>query len=62
MIRKAKTDSSNKDNQIIKISVMVVIKVSIKFIFYSVKFLKNNFLRLNEMVVFKTYKSFLNSF
>lgn len=61
MIRKAKTDSSNKDNQIIKISVMVVIKVSIKFIFYSVKFLKNNFLRLNEMVVFKTYKSFLNS-
>lgn len=62
MIRKAKTDSSNKDNQIIKISIMVVIKVSIKFIFYSVKFLKNNFLRLNEMVVFKTYKSFLNSF
>lgn len=61
MIRKAKTDSSNKDNQIIKISIMVVIKVSIKFIFYSVKFLKNNFLRLNEMVVFKTYKSFLNS-
>lgn len=41
---------------------MVVIKVSIKFIFYSVKFLKNNFLRLNEMVVFKTYESFLNSF
>ena len=62
MIGKAKTDSSNKDNQIIKISIMVVIKVSIKFIFYSVKFLKNNFLRLNEMVVFKTYKSFLNSF